>query len=181
MNLPWVYMFPILNPTSHLPPHPITLVHPGAPALSTLYHASNLDWWFVTHIIIYMFQYYSPKSSHPRPLPQSPKHCSIHLSLFCCLAYRVIVTIFLNSLGAGGEGDDRGWDGWMVSPTRWTWVWVNSRSWWWTGRPSVLQIMGLQRVGHDWATELNWTDPVLVYFFLAYFTLYNRVQFHPPH
>ena len=58
-------------------------------------------------------------------------------------------------LGAGGEGDDRGWDGWMVSPTRWTWVWVNSGSWWWTGRPGVLRFMGLQRVGHDWATELN--------------------------
>ena len=59
-------------------------------------------------------------------------------------------------LGAGGEGDDRGWDGWMASLTRWTWVWVNSGSWWWTGRPGMLQFMGLQRVGHDWATELNW-------------------------
>ena len=58
-------------------------------------------------------------------------------------------------LGAGG-GDDRGWDGWMASPTRWTWVWVNSGSWWWTGRPGMLQFMGLQRVGHNWATELNW-------------------------
>ena len=60
-------------------------------------------------------------------------------------------------LGAGGEGDDRGWDGWMASPTRWTWVWVMSRNWWWTGRPGVLQFMGLQRVVHHWATELNWT------------------------
>ena len=59
-------------------------------------------------------------------------------------------------LGAGGEGDDRGWDGWMASPTRWAWVWVNSRSWWWTGRPGVLGFMGSQGVGHDWATELNW-------------------------
>ena len=56
---------------------------------------------------------------------------------------------------AGGEGDDRGWDGWMASPTRWTWVWVNSGSWWWTGRPGVLQSMGSQRDGHDWATEMN--------------------------
>ena len=47
-------------------------------------------------------------------------------------------------------------DVWMASPTRWTWVWVNSGSWWWTGRPGVLQFMGSQRVGHDWATELNW-------------------------
>ena len=61
-------------------------------------------------------------------------------------------------LGAGGEGDDRGWDGWMASLTRWLWVWVNSRSWWWTGRPGVLWFMGLQRVGHNWATELNWTE-----------------------
>ena len=59
-------------------------------------------------------------------------------------------------LGTGGKGDDRGWDGWMESPTRWTWVWVNSRSWWWTGRPGVLRFMGSQRVGRDWATELNW-------------------------
>ena len=58
-------------------------------------------------------------------------------------------------LGAGGEGDDRGWDGWMASLTQWTWVWVNSRSWWWTRRPGVLQFMGSQRVRHDWATELN--------------------------
>ena len=61
-------------------------------------------------------------------------------------------------LGAKGEGDDRGWDGWMVSLTLWTWVWVNSGNWWWTGRPGVLQFMGSQRVGHDWATELNWTE-----------------------
>ena len=59
-------------------------------------------------------------------------------------------------LGAGGEGDDRGWDGWMASPTQWRWVWVNSRSWWWTGRTGVLWFMGSQRVRHDWMTELNW-------------------------
>ena len=60
-------------------------------------------------------------------------------------------------LGAGGEGDNRGWDGWMASPTRWTWVWVNSRSWWWTGRPGMLWFMGLQSQTRlsDW-TELNW-------------------------
>ena len=53
------------------------------------------------------------------------------------------------------EEDDRGWDGWMASPTWWTWIWVNSGSWWWTERPGVLWFMGLQRVGHDWATELT--------------------------
>ena len=56
-------------------------------------------------------------------------------------------------LGAGGEGDDRGWDGWMASLTRWTWVWVNSGRWWWTGRPGVLWLMGSQRV-----KLLNWTE-----------------------
>ena len=60
-------------------------------------------------------------------------------------------------LGAGGEGDDRGWEGWMASLTRCTWVWMNSRRWWWTGRPGVLQFMGSQRVRH-WVTELNWTE-----------------------
>ena len=58
-------------------------------------------------------------------------------------------------LGAGGEGDDRGWAGWMASLTQWTWVWVNYGSWWWTGRPGVLWFMESQRVGHDWV-ELNW-------------------------
>ena len=58
-----------------------------------------------------------------------------------------------------GEEDDRGWDGWMASPTWWTWVWVSSGGWWWTGKPGVLQSMGLQRVRHDWATELNWKHP----------------------
>ena len=64
-------------------------------------------------------------------------------------------------LKAGGEGDDRGWDGWITSLTQWTWVWVDSRSWWWTGRPGVLQSMGLQRIRHDWVTELNWPLDVL--------------------
>ena len=59
-------------------------------------------------------------------------------------------------LKAGGEGDNRVWDGWMASQTQWTWVWVNSGSWWWTGRPIVLQSMGSQRVRQDWVTELNW-------------------------
>ena len=68
-------------------------------------------------------------------------------------------------LGAGREGDDRGWDSWMASPTRWAWVWVNSGSWWWTGRPGMLGFMGLQRVRHNRATELNWTDWRLFIFF----------------
>ena len=62
-------------------------------------------------------------------------------------------------LGTGGEGDDRGWDGWIASLTRWTWVWVNSGGWWWTGRPGMLWFMGSQRVRHDWVSDwtvLNW-------------------------
>ena len=65
-------------------------------------------------------------------------------------------------LKAKGEGDDRGWDGWMASLTWWTWVWVNSGSWWWTGRPGVLQSMGSQSARQDWATALNWRNLCLL-------------------
>ena len=92
-----VHVFPILKPPSHHPPRPILLGHPSAPALSTLPQASNLDGQSVSHMIIYMFQCYSLKSSHPRLLPQSLKVCSLHLCLFCCLVCRVIVTILLSS------------------------------------------------------------------------------------
>ena len=67
-------------------------------------------------------------------------------------------TLMLGKTEAGGEGDNRGWDGWIASPTWWTWVWASSRSWWWTGKPVMLQSMGSQRVTHDWVTELNWTS-----------------------
>ena len=80
-------------------------------------------------------------------------------------------------LRAGGEGDDRGWDGWMTSLTQWTWVWVNSRSWWWTGRSGMLRFMGSQRVGHDWATELNWTE----YKFPCYSFHTSHPLFPSPH
>ena len=110
------------EPPSYLPPHPIPQGWPSAPALTSLSHASNLDWWSISHMTIYMFQGYSLKSSHPRLLPQSPKDCSLHLCLFCCLTYRVTVIIFLNSI-------------YMCQYT------------------------------------------VLVFFFLTYFTLYNRLQF----
>ena len=111
---------------SPLDPHPIPQGHPSAPARSALSHTPNLDWGSVSHIIIYMFQCYSLRSSHPRLLPHTPKDCSIHLCLFRFLAYRVIITIFLNSI-------------YMHYYT------------------------------------------VLVFYFLTYFTLYNRIQFHPPH
>ena len=69
-------------------------------------------------------------------------------------------TLMLGKIEDGRRGDDRGWDSWMASLTRWTWVWVNSRSWWWTGRPGMLQFMGSQGVGHDWVTELSWTESI---------------------
>ena len=84
---------------------------------------------------------------------------------------------------AGGEGDDRGWDVWMASLTQWTWVWVNSGSWWWTRRPGVLQSLGSQRVGYDWVTELNWTDAILRGSLIAQLVKIHlqcrRLQFHP--
>ena len=86
------------HPSSLLPPHTIPLGRPSAPAPSIQYSASNLDWRLVSYMILYIFPCNSPKSSYPLPLPQSPKDCSIHLCLFCCLVYRVIVTIFLNSI-----------------------------------------------------------------------------------
>ena len=61
-------------------------------------------------------------------------------------------------LRAGEDGHDRGWNGWMALPTWWTWVWLDSESWWWRQRPGMLQFMGLQSIGHDWATELSWTE-----------------------
>ena len=86
------------EPSSLLPPHTIPLYRPSAPAPSIQNHASNLDWWLISYMILYIFQCHSPKSSHRLPLPQSPKDCSIHQCLFCCLVYRVVVTIFLNSI-----------------------------------------------------------------------------------
>jgi len=86
------------EPPSHLHPHPIPQDHPSTPALSTLSHASNLDWQSISHMVMYMFQCYSLTSSHPLLLPQSPKDCSLSQCLFGCLTYRVIITIFLNSI-----------------------------------------------------------------------------------
>ena len=86
------------EPPSDLPPHPILQGHPSAPTLSNQSHLSNLDWWSISYMVIYMLQGYSLKSLHPHLLPQSPKLCSLHLCHFFYLAYRVIVTIFLNSI-----------------------------------------------------------------------------------
>ena len=101
-TLTWIHhrcmWVPNREPPSHLPHHIISLDHHRAPTPSILYPASNIDWWFVSYMIVYMFQCHSPKSSHPLPLPQSPKVRSTHLCLFCCLAYRVVIAVFLNSI-----------------------------------------------------------------------------------
>ena len=100
--LKWIHhrytYVPHPEPSSLLPPNTIPLGHLSAPAPSIQYRASNLDWQLISYMILYIFQCHSPKSSHPLPLPQSPKDCSIHQCLFCCLVYRVIVIIFLNSI-----------------------------------------------------------------------------------
>ena len=81
-------------------------------------------------------------------------------------------------LGAGGEGDDPGWDGWIASLTQWMWIWVNSVSWWWTGRPGVLRFMESQRVGHNWATD--WTE--LKVFWNSFFKIFFfKIIFWPYH
>ena len=109
--------------------------------------------------------------------------CSLEENILAtwCEELTHLKRLMLGMIGGGGEGDDRGWDGWMASPTQWTWVWVNSRSWWWTRRPGVLQSMGSQRVRHDWATELNWTTDSIknrstycgIYFHLFAEVIYN--------
>ena len=93
-------------------------------------------------------------------------------------------TLMLGGIGGRRRRDDRGWDGWMASRTRWTWVWVNSRRWWWTGRPGMLWFMGSQRVGHNWVTELNYPISYLecyfklrICFFLKFLKTFNHFFF----
>ena len=108
---------------------------------------------------------WAAKRSNQAILKEISPGCSLEwlmlkLKLFGHLMRRVDSlekTLMLGRIGSRRRRDDRGWDGWMASPTRWTWVWVDSGSWWWTGRPGMLRLMGLQRVGHNWVTELNWT------------------------
>ena len=174
MNQPWVHICFHPDPPSYFPSHPIPQGHPSAPALSTLSHASNLYWRSISHMIIYVFQCYSLKSSHPSLLPQSPNTCSLHLCLFCCLAYRAIITIFLKYIYMHYY-TVLAYMKWQPTP-----VFL----------PGESQGLGNLVGCHLWGcTELDTTDAtyqqqqhtVLVFFFVAYFTLYNRLQFHPSH
>ena len=86
-------------------------------------------------------------------------------------------------LKAGGERDNRGWDGWMAFPTLWKWAWASSRSWWWTRKPAMLRSMGLQRVRHNWVTELNWIHFLIIPFsvlsFKSFYDAHIRNQIFP--
>ena len=109
---------------------------------------------------------WTPRKSNQPILKEISPGCSLEglmwklkLQYFGYLMWRadsLEKTLMLGKIEGRREGDDRAWDGWMASPTQWTWIWVDSRSWWWTGRPGVLWFMALQRVGHNWVTELNW-------------------------
>ena len=74
------------------------------------------------------------------------------------------------------DGDDRGWDGWITSLIQWTWVWVDSGSWWWIGRPGMLQFIRLQSVGHDWATELDWIELRIIGIFILFYHFFNSLS-----
>ena len=108
------------EPPSHFLPY-IPLDCPRAPALGALLHASNLCWSPISHMVIYMLQRYSLISSHSRLLPQSPKACSLHLCLFCCLAYKVIVTIFLNGIEFLILTSVATCGSWLLGWTLWVW------------------------------------------------------------
>ena len=150
--------------------------------------------WFLQHECFLQFP--SPKRrSNQSILKEISPRCSLEgkmlklkLQYFGHLMRRVDSlekTLMLGGIGGRRRRVQQGMRWLMASPTWWTWVWVNSGRWWWTGRPSVLQFMGSQRVGHDWATELNWTeDPMLsvsffltFYFILAYSQLIKLWQF----
>ena len=110
---------------------------------------------------------WTARRSNQSILKESSPGCSLEglmlklkLQYFGHLMWRVDSlekTLMLGGIEGRRRRNSRGWDDWMASPTLWTWVWVNSGSWWWTGRPGMLRFMGSQRVGHDWVTELNWT------------------------
>ena len=140
MNQQWVYMCPPSWTPTRLPPHSTPQGCPSTWALSAQFYASNLNWWSISHMVIYMFQWYFFKSSHPRLLPQSPKVCSLYLCLFCCLAYRVIITIFLNSIISGGLKRER--ETGITRGNLWNLIKISSRSRWIKKKINGLSLQG---------------------------------------
>ena len=132
---------------------------------------------------------WTARRSNQSILKQISPRCSLEglmlklkLQYFGHLMWRVDSlekTMMLGGIEGRGEGGDREWEGWMASPTQWTWVWVNSGSWWWTGRPGVLRFMRSQRVRYDWETELtDWLNlqnnlgmPSVLYLCYSFFPL----------
>ena len=138
----------------------LVIYHSGLNAIRHLWwylpplNKRQIHWFFTCNFLIdgeFLFQWISRFKNFSRPTMPG------NMATWCEGLTHLKRPWCWERLKAGGEGGNRGWDGWMASPTQWTWVWVNSGSWWWwTGRPGMLQSIGLQRVGHDSATELNW-------------------------
>ena len=138
------------------------------------------NWWFWTVVLEKTLEgHLDCKKSNQSTLKKSV--LSIHWKDWCWSWYSNTLATWCKeltylkrpwcweSLKAGEEWDDRGWDGWMASSTQWTWVWVGSGSWWWTGKFGVLQSLGSQIAGHNWATELNW---------ISCFTIHTHTHTH---
>ena len=153
---------------SLFPPHPIPQGPPSSPALSTLSHASNLHWQSISHVVIYMGRRllrvpWTARRSNQSILKEISLEYSLEglmlklkLQAFGNLMQRtdsLEKTLMLGKIEGRREGDNRGWHAWMESLNQQTWVWAKSGWWWRTGKPSVLQSMEFQRVGHDWVTE----------------------------
>ena len=168
MSQPWVYMGPPSWTPLHLPSPSHPSGPPSSPALSTLTHTSNLDWRSISRMVIYLGRRllrvpWTARRSNQSILKEiSPEYSleglmlKLKLQFFGNLMRRtdsLEKTPMLGQIEDRGEGDNIGWHAWMASLTQWTWVWANSGQWWRTGRPSVLQSMDSQRVGHDWVTE----------------------------
>ena len=161
MKRPWVYM----SSPSRSPLPPSSPPAPSRSSQSTRYerlsHASNLGWWYVSPLIVYMFRCCSLETSHPRLLPQSLNDCSINLCLFFCSAYRVKREKFRERLtGLTVHQKEKTTQGLSALGSLHAIKFLYERlvifvSWWRTGRPDMLQSMESQRVGHDWVTELN--------------------------
>ena len=146
-------------PSSHLILcRPLLLLPPIPPSIRVFSNESWVSFWIIVKVP------WTARSSNQSILEEISPGCSLEgMMIKLKLQYFATSCEELThwkrlwcweGLGAGGEGDDRGWDGWMASPTRWMWVWVNSGSWWWTGRPGVLQFMGSQ----SWTRLRDWTE-----------------------